>query len=347
MRVKPYQLDIVIPCFREEETIPHTIPRLVDFMRGCVASNELALSSFQLVLVDDGSRDRTWEIIEELARTLPLRGIKLSRNFGHQNAMLAGLALSEADIVLTMDADLQDDLQAIPRMLTAYEQGHDLALGVRSSRGQDKLFKRLSASAHYRLLRALGVNIIHDHADFRLMSRRSLQALLAHEEVNLFLRGIVPSIGFQTKIIHYERQNRDFGATKYTLKKMLGLAINGITSFSVTPLRFAALLGAIVSLLAFVTAIWVLFVRVAYFGQTVPGWASILLPVLFLGGFQLLALGIIGEYIGKVYLEVKRRPRFIIEKTVASATTQQYVPGNFPVLDQTPRQAAALSRNSQ
>ncbi|MFC0246742.1 glycosyltransferase family 2 protein [Falsochrobactrum ovis] len=314
MTDKLYSIDVVIPCFNEEDTIPHTIPRLASFLDRLSENSEIYMKSYRLILVDDGSQDTTWRLIEELAASHPIQGIKLSRNYGHQNAMLAGLSNSDREVVLTIDADLQDDLNAITNMLKAYQGGADLALGVRSSRGSDTSFKKNSASGYYKLMRVLGVNIIEDHADFRLMSRKSLSALLAHEEVNLFLRGIIPTIGFPTSIIYYERQDREHGETKYTLRKMMALAINGITSFSVTPLRLATALGLGVSGAAFIAAFWVVFVKMFYYGQAVPGWASTALPILFLGGIQLLCLGIIGEYIGKIYLEVKRRPRFIIEK---------------------------------
>ncbi len=311
-----YSLDVVIPCYNEEETIPHTIPRLNDFLTGFTQHEDIGMASFRLILVDDGSKDSTWDIINDFSKHMSVLGIKLSRNYGHQNAMLAGLSNSVGDVVLTIDADLQDDLNAITDMLKAFQTGAELALGVRSSRGNDTGFKRNSASSYYKLMKVFGVNIIENHADFRLMSRKSLTALLAHEEINLFLRGIIPTIGFPTSIIYYERQDREYGETKYTLKKMLGLAINGLTSFSVTPLRLATALGLGFSAAAFIAAFWVIFVKVFYFGHAVPGWASTVLPVLFLGGIQLLCLGIIGEYIGKIYLEVKRRPRFIIEKII-------------------------------
>lgn len=309
-----YSLDVVIPCYYEEETIPHTIPRLNDFLTRLSQREDIDMKSFRLILIDDGSKDDTWKIINDFSKHMSVLGIKLSRNYGHQNAMLAGLSNSGGDVVLTIDADLQDDLNAITDMLKAFQSGAELALGVRSSRGNDTGFKRNSASMYYKLMKALGVNIIEDHADFRLMSRKSLTALLAHEEVNLFLRGIIPTIGFPTSIIYYERQDREYGETKYTLQKMLGLAINGITSFSVTPLRLVTVTGLGVSFAAFVAAFWVVFIKMFYFGHAVPGWASTVLPILFLGGIQLLSLGVIGEYIGKIYLEVKKRPRFIIEK---------------------------------
>ncbi len=308
-----YSLDVVIPCYNEEETIPHTIPRLVSFLKEITNSDDIAMRSFRVILVDDGSKDSTWDIIERASRDYPVLAVKLSRNYGHKNAMLAGLSASDSDAVITIDADLQDDLNAIPKMLKAYQSGSDLALGVRSSRGNDTRFKRGTASSYYKLMKALGVNIIEDHADFRLMSKKSLNALLAHDEVNLFLRGIIPTIGFPTSIIYYDRQDREFGETKYTLGKMIALAINGITSFSTVPLRLVTVLGFAVSVTTFVAALWVLIIKVFFYGHAVPGWASTMLPMLFLGGVQLVCLGVIGEYIGKIYLEVKRRPRFFIE----------------------------------
>lgn len=313
MTDKTYRIDVVIPCYNEEETIPHTIPRLSSFLNQLSLEEDIHLSSFRLILVDDGSKDETWSWIENNRLNYAIKGVKLSRNCGHQNAMLAGLTLSDSEVVLTIDADLQDDLNAIRDMLKAYQTGSDLVLGVRSSRGNDTGFKRTTASSYYKLMKALGVNIIEDHADFRLMSRRSLNALLAHEEVNLFLRGIIPTIGFPTALIYYERQDREFGETKYTLRKMLGLAINGITSFSVTPLRLVTVLGLLVSAAAFLAAFWVMIIKTFYYGHAVPGWASTVLPVLFLGGIQIISLGVIGEYVGKIYLEVKKRPRFIVQ----------------------------------
>ena len=314
MKRDNYRLDVVIPCYNEDDALPNTIPRLASFLDDLINNDDIHVSRYRLILVDDGSTDKTWQLIERLSKNFPILGIKLSRNYGHQNAMLAGLSNTDNEVVLTIDADLQDDLNAISDMLKAYQGGADLALGVRSSRGNDTSFKRSSASIYYKLTKALGVNIIENHADFRLMSRKSLTALLAHEEVNLFLRGIIPTIGFPTSIIYYERQDREYGETKYTLRKMLSLALNGITSFSVTPLRLVTVLGLAVSAAAFIAAFWVIFVKMFFYGHAVPGWASTVLPILFLGGIQLLSLGIIGEYIGKIYLEVKRRPRFIIEK---------------------------------
>lgn len=318
MKSKKYSLDVVIPCYHEQETLPNTIPTLYSYLSSLIIDPILQLRAVRLILIDDGSNDDTWSIIEKMTQTMPIDGIKLSRNYGHQNAMLAGLTHSSADVVLTIDADLQDDIKVIKKMLLAYQNGTQLALGVRSSRGNDGVFKRTTAKLYYKFLSLLGVDIVQDHADFRLMTRKSIDALLAHDEVNLFLRGIIPTIGFSKEIIYYERQDREFGETKYTLKKMLNLALNGITSFSITPLRIVTALGAIVSFLAFLAIIWVLIVRVGYYGDATPGWASTLLPILSIGGIQLLSLGIVGEYIGKIYLEVKRRPRFIVDSITKS-----------------------------
>jgi glycosyltransferase involved in cell wall biosynthesis len=319
-----YTADLVIPCYNEEAVLPATIPVIADYMRSCVDDGGFGLLSFRILLVDDGSRDGTWSIIETLCHRNPeISGIKLSRNYGHQSAMLAGLSHVAADIAISMDADLQDDINAVGHMLRAYAAGNDLALGVRASRQRDTWFKRATANGYYRVLSLLGVSVIANHADFRLMSKPALAALLAHEEVNLFLRGIIPTIGFPVALVPYSRQPRKAGESKYTLMKMLSLAVDGITSFSVAPLRLIALLGAAIFGLSGLAAIYVLAQRVLAPESVVPGWASTLLPLLFLGGTQILAIGVLGEYVGKIYTEVKRRPRFIVEKrlpTMRSAT---------------------------
>jgi polyisoprenyl-phosphate glycosyltransferase len=310
-----YTADLVIPCYNEEAALPETIPLVVEYMRARLDDRTLDLLSFRVLLVDDGSRDETWPIIEELCAANPeVAGIKLSRNYGHQNALLAGLSHVTADAAISMDADLQDDINAIAEMLHAYELGNDMVLGVRASRQSDTWLKRATANSYYRMLSWLGVVVVENHADFRLMSKPALQALLAHEEVNLFLRGIIPTIGFPLALVPYTRQPRKAGATKYTLTKMLRLAIDGVTSFSVAPLRLISALGAVVSGLSGLAAVYVLAQRVLAPDSVVPGWASTLLPLLILGGMQILSVGVLGEYIGKIYTEVKRRPRFIVEK---------------------------------
>lgn len=310
-----YSADIVVPCYHEQDALPVTAPQIIQHFRALVTSPSNGLSSFRLLLVDDGSRDETWRIIADLAASNPeVEGIKLARNYGHQAAMLSGLTKADADVVITMDADLQDDITAVDRMLAAYEAGAHLALGVRNDRTTDTAGKRTTANAYYRVLSLLGVNIIENHADFRLMSRRSLAALLEHQEVNLFLRGLIPSLGFPVTLVPYARQLREHGETKYTLRKMAGLAVDGITSFSVAPLRFIAFAGGVVFFGTMLAALHFLLERLFWPERTVPGWASTVLPLLFLGGLQILSIGVLGEYIGKIYMEVKRRPRFIIEQ---------------------------------
>ncbi|APX70515.1 MULTISPECIES: glycosyltransferase family 2 protein [unclassified Brucella] len=312
MNIDNYRLDVVIPCYNEDEALPNTIPQLATFLDSLINIDDIGINEYRLILVDDGSSDQTWQLIEGLSKKIPALGIKLSRNYGHQNAMLAGLSVADADVILTIDADLQDDLNAITLMLRAYQNGSELALGVRSSRDSDTSFKRNTAKGYYKLLSLLGASVIEDHADFRLMSQKALRVLLSHEETNLFLRGIIPTIGFKTELVYYSRQDREFGETKYTLRKMLSLALNGITSFSIVPLRIVTALGASVSFLSFIACLWA--IGVLLFGHAVPGWASTLLPILLLGGVQLLCLGVVGEYIGKIYMEVKKRPRFIIDR---------------------------------
>lgn len=319
-----YHADIVVPCYNEEEALPATVPVILEFFAGLVRDPANGLAGFRLILVNDGSTDATWPVITGLAaRHLEIEGVKLSRNFGHQNAMLAGLSIADADVVLTMDADLQDDIGAVQAMLAAYEGGADLALGVRTDRSSDSRGKKGSANAYYRLLSLLGINIIENHADFRLMSRVALDALLSYREVNLFLRGLIPTLGFAVTLVPYSRQPRLQGETKYTLRKMARLAVEGVTSFSVMPLRLIALLGATIFTGTMIATIYFLARWLLHSSEMVPGWASTVLPMLFLGGVQLLSIGVLGEYVGKIYLETKRRPRFIIHKTTDERLTDR------------------------
>ncbi len=314
-----YSADIVVPCYNEQEALPITAPKIIAHFRKLVSDPSNQLASFRILLIDDGSRDQTWSIISGLSAANPeVEGIKLARNFGHQAAMLSGLSAATADVVISMDADLQDDIEAIDAMLAAYENGAHLALGVREDRTSDTAAKRGTANLYYSVLALLGVNIIRNHADFRLMSRRALSALLEHKEVNLFLRGLIPMLGFPVVLVPYTRKHREAGETKYTLRKMVRLAIDGITSFSVAPLRFIALLGGVVFVISVLLGTYYLGERLFTPERTIPGWASTVLPLLFLGGLQILAIGILGEYIGKIYLEVKRRPRFIVEQATIS-----------------------------
>lgn len=311
------RLSIVVPCYNEEEVLRETAGRLLKLMDGLESSQRIAASS-ELVFVDDGSRDRTWLLIEELAgRHDRIRGVKLSRNRGHQNALLAGLFSSSGEAVVSIDADLQDDLGAIERMIDRHLEGADVVYGVRSKRQQDSWFKRATAETFYRMMSWLGAESIHNHADFRLLSRQALEALRGYDEVNLFLRGLVPLLGFRSEIVEYERRERFAGVSKYPLGQMIAFALEGITSFSVVPLRIITLIGFIVFALTILISAWVLWVRL-FTDQAVPGWASTVLPLYFIGGVQILCMGVIGEYIGKTYQEVKRRPRYIIEKFVGA-----------------------------
>ena len=309
------QLMLVVPCYNEQDVLPLTLPRLLALLTRLREQGRIGADS-GITFVDDGSRDATWQLIEDAHRADPrVHGIKLSCNRGHQNALLAGLLCSGADVTISLDADLQDDLDAIPRMLQAHRDGADIVLGVRARRDCDTWFKRSSARAYYALLRRLGVDVVPDHADFRLMSRRALDALRDFREVNLFLRGIVPLLGFSTSIVTYERAARPAGESKYPFARMLALALEGVFSFSTVPLRWITWLGIGVSIASIGFGVWAVLVRL-FTDQALPGWASTVVPMYFLGGVQLLALGVIGGYLSRVYAETKQRPRFIVEKSL-------------------------------
>lgn len=306
-------LYIVVPCYKEEEVLPETARQLEEKMQELIDKGRISNDS-KVMFVNDGSTDHTWNIIKELHQENKLfSGVNLSRNRGHQNALLAGLMTAKdyADVAISMDADLQDDIHAVDRMLDAYYQGNDVVYGVRSSRDTDTFFKRFTAESFYKVMRALGVEMAFNHADYRLMSKRALEGLAEYKEVNLFLRGIVPLIGYQSTTVEYARSPRFAGESKYPLRKMLAFAFDGITSFSVKPISIITNFGFLVSFISFFALLWCLICK--FTGQTVAGWTSILASVWFLGGLQLLSLGIIGEYIGKIYNEVKHRPRYIIE----------------------------------
>lgn len=309
-------LYLVIPCYNEQEVLPETVKRLSEKLSALVSSGTVSQES-RVMLVDDGSRDSTWELIAKIcAENHYFQGLKLSRNRGHQNALLAGLMTAKkyADAVISLDADLQDDIGAIDEMLEKFGRGCDIVYGVRSKRKKDTFFKRFTAEGYYKLLRLMGVDIVFNHADYRLMSRRALDALEDFSEVNLFLRGIVPMIGFKTDTVYYERSERFAGESKYPLKKMLAFAFEGITSLSVRPIRMICSLGIIIFLISL--AMLVYFLVRHFSGATVPGWTSLAVSVWAIGGLQLLATGIIGEYVGKTYLEVKRRPKYIIDEYI-------------------------------
>lgn len=310
LRARP-TLSIVVPCFNEEAVLHTLLARLARLSEDLLASGRIAEPA-EIILVDDGSGDATWEIITSAHRAGPVTGIRLSRNHGHQRALLAGLMQARADVVVSMDADLQDDPDVVADMIDAYRKGAEIVYGVRASRASDSRFKRWTARGYYRLLAMLGTELIPDHADFRLMSRRALAALSGFEETNLFLRGLVREIGFASCTVHYDRTSRTAGESKYSLAKMLALAFEGITSFSVRPLRIIALVGCIIAALAFIMAGYSLFAWAA--GKTLSGWTSVVVPMYLLGGLHLIALGVIGEYVGKIYHETKRRPRFILDE---------------------------------
>ncbi|MFM8332412.1 MAG: glycosyltransferase family 2 protein [Candidatus Methylumidiphilus sp.] len=309
------KLSVVVPCYDEEDVLPETNKRLLALMDSMQGSGLISGES-SIHFVDDGSKDRTWQMIESFAAADPrVHGIKLSRNRGHQNALLAGLFAVEADAVITVDADLQDDITVMEEMVKAFQAGSEIVYGVRDSRATDTVFKRGTASLYYKLLHAFGVDIVYNHADYRLMGKVAIDALKQYDEVNLFLRGVIPLLGFPSSTVYYDRSERFAGESKYPLRKMVSLAINGITSFSVVPLRFITLLGMVVSIISFAMTLWVLYGW--YFtGTTIPGWASSVVPMYFLGGIQLLSIGVVGEYVSKIYLETKRRPRYFIEKKI-------------------------------
>ena len=307
-------LYIVIPCFNEEEALPRTAKQLKEKFDKLFKEQKISYMS-RIVFVNDGSRDNTWEIIKKLNKENEIfSGINLSSNTGHQNALLAGLLTvkEKADMVITMDADLQDDINAIDEMINAYNNGADIVYGVRSDRKKDSFFKRNTAKLFYKLIQFLGVNTVYNHADFRLMSRRAVEALENFKEVNLFLRGLVTMLGFKTEKVYYERKERVAGESKYPIKKMINFALEGITSLSVKPIRMIIVLGFTVFLVSIGIVIYSL---VRHFtGHTVTGWTSVMASVWAIGGLMLLAIGVVGEYIGKIYLETKQRPRFIIEE---------------------------------
>lgn len=317
MRAIP-SLAIVVPCYNEEEILPQTFRVLEDLVSRLIQSNKIRQNS-KIYFVDDGSKDRTWELlVVESQRTPVVVALKLSRNKGHQNALYAGLCNTTEDAVISIDADLQDNPENIEEMVDHYATGADIVYGVRSERKTDTFFKRFTAESYYHLMHMMGVDLVFNHSDFRLMSRRALEAFKQYSESNLFLRGIVREIGFSTTVVEYERKAREAGESKYPLRKMLSFAWDGITSFSTVPLRLITVMGMVSSLISVLAITWVLVVRL-FTDSAVPGWASILLPLLFIGSVQLLSLGVIGEYMAKLYKESKRRPKYHIE-TVESAS---------------------------
>ncbi len=315
MTIKAPSLAIVVPCYNEEEMLPKTIATLLNLRENLISKGKINELS-KVYFVDDGSKDKTWSILANYAeQNQALVAIKLSRNKGHQNALYAGLCTTSEDITVSIDADLQDDPQNIEAMVDEYLKGHDVVYGVRSARNTDTFFKRFTAEGYYHLMRAMGVDLVFNHADFRLMSRRALDSLKEYKESNLFLRGVVREVGFPSSVVEYERQAREAGESKYPLKKMLSFAWKGITAFSTAPLRMITILGLTSGFASLALIFWVLAIRFLT-NNAIPGWASVLLPLLFIGSVQLLCLGIIGEYLSKIYEEVKQRPKYHISQIV-------------------------------
>ena len=309
------KLNIVVPCYNEEAVLHETTKQLSQLVDDLIAKGKI--QSCEIIYVDDGSHDATWTLIEELQKSSTyVHGLKLAHNVGHQFALWAGLeyAAERADAIISIDADLQDDIAVIEQMIDAYKDGCEVVYVVRKERKTDTVFKRWTALGFYSLMQKMGVNIVYNHADFRLTSQRATQELMRYPERNMFIRGMVRLLGFKTAEVYYDRKERFAGESKYPLTKMLNFAVDGITSFSIQPLRMIATIGFIVTVLSFVAAVYAL---VSYLcGSVVAGWTSMLISIWFIGGAILLSLGIIGEYIGKIYKEVKRRPRYHIEKTI-------------------------------
>ncbi len=320
------KLMIIVPCYNEEEVLPESANQLLDRLNGMIAKKKIAPDS-GILFVDDGSKDNTWAIITQLhERDDHFYGLKLAANVGHQNALLAGITTAKdiCDISITIDADLQDDIDAMEKMVDEYQNGCDIVYGVRSERKSDSFFKRFTAQTFYKIMYFLEVKTVYNHADYRLMSRRAMEQLLKYKERNLFLRGIVPKIGYKTAQVFYGRKKRMAGESKYPLKKMLSFAWDGITSFSTKPITYIMLLGIFVSLAAVAAFVWILVAYLA--GKTSSGWPSLMASIWLLGGLQLSSIGIIGQYIGKTYLESKERPRFNIETFLNHKADESAVP---------------------
>jgi glycosyltransferase involved in cell wall biosynthesis len=308
---KKVKLSLIIPCYNEEETIQETNSRVVTLVSGW-AENKL-ISGYEIIYVNDGSKDNTLPVLRRLAAgNKNIRVLSFSGNFGHQAALTAGFQCASGDAMVSMDADLQDPPEIIKKMLEKFNEGFEIVYGVRKKRMKDSLFKRLTARGFYKMMILLGVNIVDEHADFRLLSRNVVDALNRYTEVNRFIRGIIPLMGFEHCVVEYEREERFAGKTKYPFKKMLLFAVEGITSFSLVPLRIASLVGLAIFLVTLLLSLWAFTIGIV--GIALPGWTSTVLPIYFLGGLQLMFFGIIGEYIGKIYLEVKRRPLFIVKE---------------------------------
>ncbi|APB35493.1 MAG: glycosyltransferase family 2 protein [Weizmannia coagulans] len=321
-------LTIVVPCYNEELVLEKTTQELTRVLDKLVVKNKINSKSI-ILYVDDGSKDSTWEVIEKLTDlNAYVQGLKLSRNFGHQGALIAGLETARdfSDCVISIDADLQDDVDAIEMFIDKFNEGYEIVYGVRDKRDTDTFFKRNTALFYYKLMGKLGVNLVPNHADYRLLSKRALDEFVKYQEENIFIRGIIPLLGFKSAKVYYDRKERFAGESKYPLKKMLAFAFDGITSFSIAPVRFVTFLGFVLVFVGIVIAIYTLCAKI--FSYTISGWTSLMLSVWLVGGVQLLAIGIIGEYIGKIFKETKRRPRYTIEKNTYK---ENQVESSYPV----------------
>ncbi|KGT37619.1 glycosyltransferase family 2 protein [Heyndrickxia faecalis] len=321
-------LTIVVPCYNEELVLEKTTQELTRVLDKLVVKNKINSKSI-ILYVDDGSKDSTWEVIEKLTDlNAYVQGLKLSRNFGHQGALIAGLETARdfSDCVISIDADLQDDVDAIEMFIDKFNEGYEIVYGVRDKRDTDTFFKRNTALFYYKLMGKLGVNLVPNHADYRLLSKRALDEFVKYQEENIFIRGIIPLLGFKSAKVYYDRKERFAGESKYPLKKMLAFAFDGITSFSIAPVRFVTFLGFVLVFVGIVIAIYTLCAKI--FSYTISGWTSLMLSVWLVGGVQLLAIGIIGEYIGKIFKETKRRPRYTIEKNTYK---ESHVETSYPV----------------
>ena len=322
-------LFIVVPCYNEEEVLHETNRRLTALLESLEKEGSIRAGS--ILYVDDGSHDRTWKLVEEFAASgSPVKGLKLAHNVGHQQALWAGLeyAAMHADAVVSIDADLQDNVESIHEMVDYFNKGIDIVYGVRHERRTDSFFKKTTAQLFYRLISNLGGEIVYNHADFRLMSRRAVEALMSYPERNLFLRGMVCSMGYPSAVVYYDREKRFAGESKYPFSKMLSFAVDGITSFSVRPLRYIVLLGLLFILISIVAIIYGFLSYLE--GDTIPGWTSLLVSIWFIGGMVTTAIGIIGEYVGKIYKEVKRRPRYFVEKVAGIGKAGEGEPSEKP-----------------
>lgn len=339
-------LTIVIPCYNEEEVLETTISQLNCLLEQLI-KEDLISNKSRLLFVDDGSKDDTWTMIyKEGLMNEKVRGLKLSRNVGHQNALLAGLLTAKdmSDCVISIDADLQDDIEVIREFVMKYNEGYEIVFGVRDNRETDSFFKRTTAQGYYRLMEKMGVKLVYNHADYRLMSKRALEELERFKEVNLFLRGIIPLIGFRSTSVYYARKKRLAGESKYPIKKMLAFALDGITSFSVTPIRLVLFSGFISFFISLLFGIY--FFALKFFGTTVTGWTSLITSIWLIGGLQLIAIGLIGEYIGKLYTEVKRRPKYIVDLNTFQLPSAPFLSANKKLIDESYNlDRSLLSRN--